>query len=446
MKHAKRIDSQYFHPEYTKLENELKEKPHDLLGKLGKFITGPFGSAFHVENYELNSSTFRYIRGKDVKQFFLTNDDNVYIPEKDFYRLEKYSLEHNDILISVVGSLLGNVCIVDSEELPAIFSSKSTVFRTDSINPYFLLAYLNSNFGKSCLLRRARGAAQTGLNVEDLSTLPIVKFKASKQEEIGDMVKEALSLRKASQKLYKEAKDELAKSLKLNEIKIENKKTFVADYSEFLSNKRINAEFYSPTVKNILENKAIKENSVPLYKLFSIVRGISPANYIEEGVPILKTKNIREPEINIEKISDYVSESESMVSVQPADLLLASMGVGSLGRISYINKLDKDYYVDGTIRLLRKKETITKQIEVPTMLYLSTEIGQKLIYRGIVGSTGIISLPDDYLGKIPVPNFDEELCNSLTEKVVKSMEKKNEFANLLSEAKIKIEDYIKELI
>ncbi|WP_222424126.1 hypothetical protein, partial [Desulfamplus magnetovallimortis] len=74
----KRIDSEFFHPEYISAEN-LVSKVGNIshLGFLGQFVIGPFGSAFHVSNYELNEK-FRYIRGKDVKPFQLKNDDNVY--------------------------------------------------------------------------------------------------------------------------------------------------------------------------------------------------------------------------------------------------------------------------------------------------------------------------------------------------------------------------------
>lgn len=41
--------------------------------------------------------------------------------ERDFNRLNKYALATNDILISVVGTL-GNACIIQEHEVPAIFS------------------------------------------------------------------------------------------------------------------------------------------------------------------------------------------------------------------------------------------------------------------------------------------------------------------------------------
>jgi len=127
IKNVRRIDADYFQPEYLELENKIYlTNSYRLWGNIeGRFITGPFGSEFGVENYT-SETQYRYVRGKDVKEFFLLDDDNVYIPEKDYERLKKYSLKERDILVSVVGTL-GNAAIVDSSIVPAIFSCKSTV-------------------------------------------------------------------------------------------------------------------------------------------------------------------------------------------------------------------------------------------------------------------------------------------------------------------------------
>jgi type I restriction enzyme, S subunit len=186
-----RLDAEYFQPQYLELDKLLSNSNIELWGSLkGDFITGPFGSAFTVDNY-VDQSLYRYIRGKDVKPFFLLENDNAYMPEKEFKNLEKYSLYVDDLLVSVVGTL-GNVAIVDKDLGQAIFSCKSTVFRSKSINPYYLCAYLNSSIGQAYFQRKPRGAIQTGLNLDDLHTIPIFIPSPEKQVEIGKLVKNAL--------------------------------------------------------------------------------------------------------------------------------------------------------------------------------------------------------------------------------------------------------------
>ena len=116
-----RLDSEYYKPFYLSIDKNIKLKNNKPLFKFGKFVVGPFGSAFKVANYDPNSN-YRYIRGKDVKPFYIQDDDNVYMPKKDFLRLIKYEIKKDDLLISVVGTL-GNVAII-RDEYPGIFSCK----------------------------------------------------------------------------------------------------------------------------------------------------------------------------------------------------------------------------------------------------------------------------------------------------------------------------------
>jgi len=155
----------------------------------GKFITGPFGSEFNTENY-VSDGKHRYVRGKDVKDFFLTDEDNVYIPPKDYDRLKKYSLNVGDILVSVVGTP-GIAAIVDKAVPPAIFSCKSTTYRTQAINPFYFIAYLNSTYGRKLLERSVRGAVQTGLNIDDLRDLPVYVPSVESQTLIANLVENA---------------------------------------------------------------------------------------------------------------------------------------------------------------------------------------------------------------------------------------------------------------
>jgi len=85
---AHRMDSEYYQPEYLELEEKIYATGSYNRWKdiQGRFITGPFGSEFKVNDYIPNAE-YRYVRGKDVKGFFLLCDDNVYIPRKDYERL-----------------------------------------------------------------------------------------------------------------------------------------------------------------------------------------------------------------------------------------------------------------------------------------------------------------------------------------------------------------------
>ena len=153
-----RIDAEYYQKKYLAYQDIINR--HDVLPlfKIADFLIGPFGSAYDTSSY-VEQSDYRYIRGQDVKPFLLQDTSPRYMADSDFFRLKKYALSSNDILVSVVGTL-GNACIIQNHEIPAIFSCKSTAIKSTGINPFYLLCYLNSKYGKSLLLRKERGAIQ----------------------------------------------------------------------------------------------------------------------------------------------------------------------------------------------------------------------------------------------------------------------------------------------
>ncbi len=142
----------------------------------------------------------------------LMDDDNVYIPKVDFERLSKYALRKDDILVSVVGTL-GNAAIIEKEHTPAIFSCKSTVLRTNGISPQYLLAYLNSRYGRSLLLRKERGAIQKGLNLDDLKTLDVYVAGNDLQGDIERLYRKSIGIKKCSKYRYAQAETLLLDTL-----------------------------------------------------------------------------------------------------------------------------------------------------------------------------------------------------------------------------------------
>lgn len=433
----KRFDSEFFHPNYLASENKVV---HALivkrLGELGHFVIGPFGSAFHVSNYDSNSK-YRYIRGKDVKPFALLDDDSVYMPENDYNRLIKYAVIPNDLLISVVGTL-GNVAIVP-KEIKGIFSCKSTIFRDSTIDPYYLLAYFNCKYGHDCLLRRQRGAIQAGLNKDDLKTIPVPIYP-KEQKFISNLIYNSLVLLDKSKSLYAQAQKILEKELGLDKLVLKKVKSYETNFSEVLINNRADAQFYNPHSKEIYKLKCFLK-SKPLKEIFYILKGHTPSTYLKEGTPVLKTKNVRTPIIDESKINDFIKFNPKFATIQIKDLIIASMGVGSLGRISYVFDDSTGAIIDGTLRILRSKEKCNLDI-IPTLLFLTSTYGQILIYQGIVGSTGIISLPDYHLKNIKIPILDAQIASNITSLVIDSYIAERDAELFLKQAKKLVENLI----
>ncbi len=437
----KDLSPDFYKEDYMEKSKNIRKNNFRKLSQISYITDGEHGSPCWSEN-----SGIKYITAEFIKENFIEKGNYKQITFDQDKRNARARLKENDILIYSVGAYAGLTCVAEPHLFPANIPRSVAIVRlnnTSEFLPEFISVFLNSNVGKFQSLRFRAGNSQPVLALEKFRQFEIPIVDMNFQLIIKELYQKAYKLRLQSQTLYQQANDLLEQELGLNSINFLKSKTYTANFSEVASTRRMNAEYFSPLIKDILSLAFLKE-AKPLSSLFKVVRGISPSSYVENAIPVIKTKNIRLPEIDRDRISDCVKSVKDFTTVQENDLLLASMGVGSLGRMSFIHLLEKEYIVDGTIRILRKKNDAPANYEIPTLLFLSSKAGQELIYRGIVGSTGIISLPDDFLSKIPIPKFSDEFALKVSEMIKNSMVAKKQSKDLLAEAKKRVEQLIEE--
>lgn len=438
---AMRLDAEYYQPEYLGFEKRMKSEISQYKlwkGIKGKFITGPFGSEFHVENYESNGR-FRYIRGKDVKEFFLTDNDNVYIPKKDFDRLKKYALCENDILISVVGTL-GNVAIVEKSNMPSIFSCKSTAFRTDEIDSYYFLAYLNSKYGRGFLERSVRGAVQTGLNIDDLKNLPIYVPATEKQNIIGKIIKDAQYELKNSKDLYKKAEELLLKELGLESFDIEENLSTIVNFSDILEARRMDAEYFQEKYEKLIL-KIKNKNAKKLGGIVSMKKGFEPGSeeYQEEGKLFVRVSSLSKNgiESNDQKyLSDELyNKLEKDYEPKVGEILLTKDATPG---IAYFIKEKVEGIISGGILRLKLKEDVEGEY---LALCLNSIVGKMQAERDAGGSI-IAHWKPEQIKNILIPILPKETQRKISDLVRQSHEARKYAKELLEEAKRKVENMI----
>lgn len=435
---SKRIDSEYFHPEYISAEAIVLRNNTKTLKMLGRFLIGPFGSAFHVTNYDPNSS-FRYIRGKDVKPFQLLDDDSVYMPPKDYERLSKYAVKTNDLLISVVGTL-GNVAVVP-EDLRGIFSCKSTIFRDSSVDPYFLLAYFNSKYGRNCLLRRQRGAIQAGLNRDDLEQVPVPIFNSKLQTEIGLSVRTALEKNKLSKSLYTQAQELLEKELGLSQLVLERPKSYETSFSEVVNAGRIDADYFQLHFKR--QAKHLESiTSKPLREMVDFQKGIEVGSsaYTDVGKIFVRVSNVKKTGIVMGNSDKYISEAQFnlLLSYQPKEGEMLLTKDGTVGVCYVVDEAVDGIICSGIIKLHKKDDSISLEY---LALVINSRICQFQIDRDCSGALITHWKPKD-IAALRIPILSNEMMNELANLVIESKQAKKESEQLLAIAKKRVEELI----
>ena len=439
---AHRIDAEYFQPRFLDIEKKVfLSKSYKLWGDIaGHFITGPFGSEFIVDNYTTDSH-YRYIRGKDVKEFFLLDEDNVYIPKSDFERLKKYSLKEGDILVSVVGTL-GNVSIIDSSIPPAIFSCKSTVFRAESIGTYYLIAYLNSEYGRSLLERNMRGAVQTGLNIDDLKSLPIVIPSKKQQEAISVIIIDAQKMFGVSKALYSQAEDLLLDELGFKDFKIEDDLTYTVNLSDIKSAHRADADYFQPKYKRVL-SQIKTHNTRLLGDLVSMKKGVEPGSdaYQDEGKLFIRVSSITKHGI-IDKDQKYLGNELYQAlrkNYEPkiGDILLTKDATPG---IAYVLKEPIEGIIAGGIIRLKIKEDIEPEY---LALCINSVIGQMQIERDAGGSV-IVHWKPEQIKNLRIPILPKITQQKVADLVQQSHEARKKAKELLEQAKREVEELIEQ--
>ncbi len=425
-----RIDSEFYERELIALDSKLQKANTPTLSGLCRFVAGPFGSEFLVENY-IKDGQFRYIRGKDVKPFFIEEDDNVYIPQSDFERLSEYSLQEGDILLSVVGTL-GNASIVTQDNIPAIFSCKSTVLRCHTENPWFLITYLNSSIGQKLMLRRARGAVQTGLNLPDIRALFVPSLGERLKTAIGDCAKLSNSKVKEARKHQAQSEETLLRVLGLEGWEPPEPLTYTRSASEVLPERRLDSEYYRPRFDAVRSKLAHKYKTMSLAEMGEVMKGWS-VPYSESGViPIIRSGDLKD----ISQVERFLraEETEDVFELCRGDVLISSIGFGSIGKIQMFDKEGKF----GTV----SEVTVVRQNKVRPYyltLFLRSRAGQMQIEQYITGATGQLHLYPRDVAKIQVPIVEDAIQEELEAAAANTIAARDEAQKMLALAKSAVE-------
>jgi type I restriction enzyme, S subunit len=130
-------------------------------------------------------------------------------------------------------------------------------------------------------------------------------------------------------------------------------------------------------------------------------RGIVPL-YSEKGVAVINQRCIRNGTITEEAIQFHdntIKEAPAWSYLQPKDVLINSMGVGTLGRIAQVFiKRDKRYLIHSCVTILRANNEI---IEPIIFGYIIKFLESKIESMG-TGTTGQTSLNNNLLGELQI--------------------------------------------
>lgn len=169
---CERLDCKHFYLESTPLHESYKKQFAPLtFNRLNARLSGGkrlSSGALIDESGDLFN--IPYIRAEDVKDHIVNFEESVKISEIDYSSIVKYSLETNDICISIVGTI-GRIGFVEKGPVKNAFSeniAKITFNSTSNIEPKYIYYYMRTHYAKAQYERLHVGSLQYKLSINSL--------------------------------------------------------------------------------------------------------------------------------------------------------------------------------------------------------------------------------------------------------------------------------------
>jgi len=358
---------------------------------------------------------------------------------------EDLKLAKGDVLICRTNGnpkLVGKAAlVVDGKN--QVFASYLFKVRTDKtkINPETLVVFLNSKFGRSEIEKFLMPSIQSNFSPAQFREIKIPKFSLVDQEQIRRDMQESYSLLENSKSLYQQAEGLLLEELGLKDFEIKDELSNIINFSDVKNSNRIDAEYYQAKFDNIFE-KLLNKSLDKVENHFEVIRSKNFEYTKKDKVGVIKTKQLRKQYINFE-VEDWTSkeilEKEKLPVLKDKDAVFASMGVGSLGKTNIFYEFEHGgtFTTDSTLKIFRAKDNSSILPEV-LKVFFSSSVGQELIYKYTVGTSGIISIYENYLKNFQIPILPQAIQQKIADLVKKSHEARKKSKELLEKAKQKV--------
>ena len=336
---------------------------------------------------------------------------------------------------------------------------------TDKIDSSFLIAYLATKYAQKSLLRGVSGSAQPVLNTPLIANLPVISAESVSQKYIGDKVRQAEQLRVWAKRLYRipafidafiqgalplsltdllfslikksnnDAIKELTKFLALNiedaqmkqnfqgfieknkmgSVDIEREFFHINTVSTSAIEDFLSAQTYRPAITDAFDKITSKKfSTLQSISLEPIRQGATP-KFSAIGKKCIKSKQTRDlflDETGYEIVDPNDEQNKRIVRLKRNDILVTRQGAGTVGRASIFLD-DEETYITDSLFLVRIDPAKANPAFVAG--FLRSYTGQRLIEKGVYGSTGQLNLSSTALRNIPILDVPLEFQNFLGE-------------------------------
>jgi len=300
------------------------------------------------------------------------------------------------------------------------------------------MVFLNSKYGREQLWMLSRQTEQVNLNCREVEKLLVPIFDMNFQQDIESLAKKSSELIEKSKSLYSQAEDLLLEELGLKAFKPKYGLSYTADLSQAFSVHRIDAEYFQPTYRQLLEYLKGNFETKPL-RTFTLdfQKGIEVGseNYQEEGKPFIRVSNLSIHGF-VEKDQKYIDEElyqtfKDIYEPKVGDLLLTKDATPGIAYV--VKEPEEGIIASGVLKLKINEDEINKEY---LALCINSMVGRLQIERDGGGSV-ITHWKPEQIKNLQIPLLPPETQQKIESLVQQSHEARRKAKELLEEAKKK---------
>ena len=168
---------------------------------------------------------------------------------------------------------------------------------------------------------------------------------------------------------------------------------------------RLDAEYFDPADVKLLR-KLTRDGGVRLDTVCEVMNGVLPDGYVEDGeVPIVRSGDLVAPFIYPDCGRAFLRapRSDKLLYLRDGDVLISSIGLGSIGKISRV--------MDAGSFATVAEVTVVRPKTYPSAIlfaYLTTATGQRQLLREVTGATGQQHLLKGKVATVLVPSLPDQ--------------------------------------
>jgi restriction endonuclease S subunit len=431
---AKRLDAEYYKPEYLEVKQKLLQTKFVYFRNLVKEIIHPKEIK---REYEEEKQDYLFLLAQNVRPLMLDLSEKKYISEEKAKQMLKNLLEKGDILFVRSGNV-GDLTVYTGEPNKCIASADLLVAKVIFRHPYYIGVFLNTFWGRKILLRGIYSALQPHIAPTYIKQIPIPIFSEDLMTNIDNLFLQAQDLLKQSQNLYSQAETLLLEELGLKDLKPKYEKTYTAKLSDAFSAHRIDAEYFQPAYEEVV--RKIKEYPNGFSKLLKHVENIKPnfdpTKYPDEDFCYVELADI-DSSIgvihSVNKVKGGEAPNRARRLLKEGDVIVSSVE-GSLEKVALIDKEHNACLASTGFFQFRPLNILPE-----VLLVLSKTIILQLQLKKRCSGTILTAVPKESLRDTIIPIIPLSIQQEIASLVQQSHEARKKAKELLEIAKRAVE-------